>query len=71
MVYSYCLQRMMIFAARCYASEALAVMRCLSVCLSVCHVHSSFIYSFMQICRAHYVERGAGDSRQLVSYYLL
>jgi len=27
-----------IFAARCYASAAYAVMRCLSVCLSVCHV---------------------------------
>ena len=26
-------------AAHCYASAAYVVMQCLSVCLSVCHVH--------------------------------
>jgi len=29
----------MLFAARCYASAALAVMRCLCVCVSVTFVH--------------------------------
>ena len=30
------------FAARCYASAAYVIMRCLSVCLFVCHVRELF-----------------------------
>ena len=35
-----CICNFVIFAARCYASAALAVMRCPSVCVSVTFVHS-------------------------------
>jgi len=46
------------FSARCYARAACAIMRCLSVCLSVCHVVNSVktkkhIFKFLSPSASH------------------